>query len=87
MLTELVQQALRRLENAERRIQRAREAPSTPENMREWLEAVSDFAHALSEIQELDRESLHHRLDQVSGALGLERPAGIRPPRGPAPRR
>jgi hypothetical protein len=87
MLTELVQQALDRLESAERRIQRAREEPATPDNLREWLDAVSDFARALSEIHELDRESLHRRLDEVSGSLGLERPAGIRPRRGPATRR
>jgi hypothetical protein len=85
-LTEHVEQALTRLEHAERAIRDCREKQATLENVHEWLGHVSDFVLALSEVHELDREALDSGLHQITERIGLERLSSHRPRAGATPR-
>ncbi|MHB8872207.1 MAG: hypothetical protein ACYC8T_00835 [Myxococcaceae bacterium] len=65
-------EATARLERASERIERARAKPSTPETQREWLEALTDFTLALSDIHQFTNESVHEKLHELAGRVGLK---------------
>lgn len=67
-----LEEAAKRLEAAGYRIEQARDKPSSPESQREWLEGLTDYCLALSDIQEFCNESLHEKLHALAAALGPE---------------
>lgn len=68
-----VEDAVVRLKEAQARIVEARAKPATSETTQEWLEALSDFALALADIQTFNNESVHEKLHELRGRFGLER--------------
>ena len=66
-----LEQAAGRLKDAARRIQQAREKPASVELQQEWLAALTDYATALSDIQEFNSESVHEKLHALAGRTGL----------------
>ncbi len=66
-----LEEAAARLKDASLRIAAVRELPFTAENQRAWLEALSDFCVALSDIQTYNNESVHEKLHELAGRIGL----------------
>lgn len=64
--------AVTRLKTASYRIDQAREKPLTPESQAQWLEALTDFTLALSEIQQYNNESVHEKLHELAARVGLK---------------
>lgn len=64
--------AVERLRDASLRIETARARPTSPESLREWLEALTDYVQALSEAHEYTNESIHEKLHALAGAMGLK---------------
>jgi hypothetical protein len=71
-----LEEAAKRLEAASYRIEQARmnagEDALTPETQREWLEGLTEFCLALSDVQEYSTESLHAQLHALAATLGPE---------------
>ncbi len=67
-----LEDAVTRLKTASYRIDQAREKPVTPESHKEWLEALTDFTLALSEIQQYNNESVHEKLHELAARAGLK---------------
>jgi hypothetical protein len=67
-----LEDAVARLKEASFRIDRARAKPLTLENQKEWLVALTDFSSALSDIQEYNNESIHEKLHEIAGRIGLK---------------
>lgn len=61
-LAKHLEEAAGRLEEARLRLMAAREGPSTPESQREWLEALTEYALALTELHEYTNEALYEKL-------------------------
>lgn len=59
------------LRDAAARIQRARTRPVTLESVRDWLEALSYFTQALSDVHSFTNESVHEKLHDIAGRVGL----------------
>lgn len=69
--------AVARLEQASKQIDEARAKPVTLETIREWLEGLTNFAKATTEIQELNNESIHEKLHELAGRAGFRQfPSG-----------
>jgi hypothetical protein len=68
-----LEEATTRLNEAAWRIDQARKKPSTMETFQEWLAALTDYTLALSEIHQLNNESIHEKLHEVAGRVGLKR--------------
>ena len=66
-------EAVSRLKEASVRIKQARVKPPTLKSQREWLIALTDFSQALSDIHEFNNESIHEKLHEIAGRLGLKR--------------
>lgn len=62
--------AAAKLKEAEFRIEEARQGPTTCENQKLWLEALTDYCAALSEIQAYCNESVHEKLHALAGHIG-----------------
>ena len=69
---QLMRSAAERMEEAEKKLREVRETPFTPEATREWLEALTQYALALGEVQEYSQQSIHEKLH----ALMPKRQAG-----------
>jgi len=67
-----VDQAAARVQEAGRRIEAARQQPLSLESAREWLEALTDFTLALSDIQAFNNESVHEKLHQLAARMGVK---------------
>lgn len=74
-LQEHIDSALDKLERANRRLEQARQG----EALRPWLEALTDYVLALSDVAALDRESLDETLNRITARLGMDQAAGQRP--------
>ena len=59
-------EAASRLEDAHRRIKRARELQPTNENLRAWLVALTDFVEASHDVQRFSDEATNERLQELS---------------------
>ncbi len=70
-LHKLLESAADRLNNAALRIEQAREAPASPEQLTQWMEALTQYVMALSEIHTLNNESIHEKLHELAGRAGL----------------
>ena len=69
--------AAARMKEASFRIEAARQGPVTCENQNVWLEALTDYCVALSEVQAYCNESVHEKLHELAGRTGLRKfPAG-----------
>ncbi len=69
--------AAARMKEATFRIDEARQGPVTCENQKLWLEALTDYCLALSEVQAYCNESVHEKLHELAGRTGLRKfPAG-----------
>ncbi|MFW6093694.1 MAG: hypothetical protein ACODAC_06945 [Pseudomonadota bacterium] len=68
-----LEEAARKLDLAMYRIDAAREQPLDADSQRQWLEGLTEFCFALSDIQEFNNESVHEKLHELAGTLGPER--------------
>jgi len=71
-------EAVVRLKAASARIDAARAQPASVASLQEWLTALTDFCRALSDIQSFTNESVHEKLHELAGRVGLREfpPAG-----------
>ncbi|RMH37194.1 MAG: hypothetical protein D6690_03840 [Nitrospirae bacterium] len=67
----LLEEAVERLDIASARIDEVRTKPVTLENIREWLDALTDYAMASTEIHQLTNESVHEKLHELAARMGL----------------
>ena len=65
-------EAVIRLKEASARIDEGRAKPLTLESLREWLVALTDYAVAMSDIQTFNNESIHEKLHELAGRVGLK---------------
>lgn len=73
-------EAVARLKEAAFRIDQARGKPFTPDTQQEWLAALTDFSYALCDIQEFNNESVHEKLHEIAGRMGIRKFPPTRPP-------
>jgi hypothetical protein len=55
------------------RIDEARQGPVTCENQKLWLEALSDYCVALADVQAYCNESVHEKLHELTGRMGVRK--------------
>jgi hypothetical protein len=72
-------QSVAKLRQASAHIDAARQQPPSLESLREWLEALTDFTAALSDIQSFNNESVHEKLHDLAKRMGLKTFPGERP--------
>jgi hypothetical protein len=72
-------EAAARFKEAAVRIDAARAKPLTLDSLQEWLGALTELTVALSDIQAFNNESVHEKLHEIAGRLGLRH----FPPSGP----
>jgi hypothetical protein len=77
-LAKHLEDAAVRLKEASFRVDEARRKAVTPESVREWLEALTDFVQALSDIQTYNNESIHEKLHDLGSRIGLRSTPGGR---------
>jgi hypothetical protein len=71
-LPKQLEEAAARLEEATWRIDQARNKPLSLESLHEWLNALTDFSFAQSEIHQLNNESIHEKLHELAGQVHLK---------------
>ncbi len=70
-------EAAAKMKEATFRIDQARQGPLTCENQKVWLEALTEYCLALSEVQAYCNESVHEKLHELAGRIGLRKfPSG-----------
>jgi len=62
--------AVTQLEDAQAQIDEVRNQAPTPENLKVWLEALTQAIHAVSDIQSFNNESVHEKLHVLSDLVG-----------------
>jgi len=65
-------EAAAKLKEASFRIDEARHGPVTCEYQKVWLEALTDYCLALSEVQSYNSESVHEKLHELAGRAGVK---------------
>lgn len=70
---ELMKTAATRMEAAAKKLAEARELPFTPGALKQWMEALTEYALALGEVQQYSQQSIHEKLQAVGREL--HRPA------------
>jgi hypothetical protein len=68
-----LEEAAGRLKAASMQITLAREGPSTCDNQKVWLEALTEYCQALTDIQAYNNESIHEKLHELAGRTGLKK--------------
>jgi hypothetical protein len=68
-----LEDAAGRLKEASERIEQARRGPTTCDNQQVWLEALTGYCAALAEIQSYNNESVHEKLHELAGRLGIKK--------------
>lgn len=68
-----LEEAAKRLEEASARIREARASTEAQGPYREWLEALTDYTDALSEVQRFANESVHEKLRRLAAQLEISR--------------
>jgi len=63
--------AVARLKAASLQIDAARAKPTSMDALQQWLAALTDFCQALSDIQVFTNESVHEKLHELAGRVGL----------------
>ena len=72
-LSKHLEEAVARLKEASWKIDEARAKPPTLENLQAWLNALTDYTMAVTDIHELTNESIHEKLHQLAARSGLKR--------------
>ena len=70
-LKQVLESATAKLEESSARMQQARAEPATVENLRIWLDTLTDYTTAMAEIQSYNNESVHEKLHELAGKIGL----------------
>ncbi len=65
-------ESVEQLNGARTRIEAARKQSVSLESLRAWLEALTDFTTALSDIQSFNNESAHEKLHDLAARVGLK---------------
>ena len=68
-----VEEAAGKLQEAARKIALARQGPDSRENQRAWLEALTAYCEALSDIHTYNNESIHEKLHELAGLVGIRK--------------
>lgn len=68
-----VEEAADRLKEAARQIALARESPATCDNQKVWLEALTAYCEALTDIHTYNNESIHEKLHELAGRIGVRK--------------
>lgn len=68
-----LEEAAAKLELAAIRIDEAKAKPLSLESLQEWLVALTDYAMTVSEIHQLNNESIHEKLHELAGRIGLRK--------------
>ena len=68
-----VEEAAGKLKEAQRQIALAREGPTTCENQKVWLEALTAYCEALADIHTYNNESINEKLHELAGRMGLRK--------------
>jgi hypothetical protein len=68
-----VEDAAGKLREAARQIALAREGPDSCENQKVWLEALTAYCEALADIHTYNNESIHEKLHELAGRMGLRK--------------
>jgi hypothetical protein len=66
-------EAAEKLKAASFRIDEARRGPLTSENQKLWLEALTDYCAALSDVQAYCNESVHEKLHELAGRMRVRK--------------
>jgi hypothetical protein len=69
-----LEKAATRLEEAASRIEIARASPQGPETLYEWLDALTAYVEALSDMHRFTNESIHEKLHELAARLRVEHP-------------
>ncbi len=64
-------EAVARLKTSLARIDEARAKPVTLKTLQEWLDALTDYTVAQSDIETFNNESVHEKLHEIAGRVGL----------------
>ena len=64
-------EAVAKLEQASYQIEQARAKSLTLDSVQEWLEGLTGYVMAVTEIQQLNNESVHEKLHDLAGRVGL----------------
>jgi hypothetical protein len=72
-VSRIVEEAADKLQEAARQIALAREGPNSCENQRVWLEGLTAYCEALADIQTYNNESIHEKLHELAGRMGLRK--------------
>ena len=54
-------------------ISQVRIGPVTCENQNQWLAPLTDYDQALADIQTYNNESIHEKLHELAGRIGLRK--------------
>lgn len=73
-----LEEAAERLKRASARMNAARTKSPSPENLHDWLDALTEYTVALSDLHDLNMEAIQERLDKLEA-----RQRQIGPPTGP----
>lgn len=76
-LSRHIEDAAVRVKEASFRIEEARAKPLSLASVHEWLDALTDFVSALSDVHAYDNESVYERLNEIGTRLGVERLPGV----------
>lgn len=68
-----LEDAAGRLKEASARIEQARRGPISCDNQQVWLVALTDYCEALAELQSYNNESVHEKLHELAGRIGLKK--------------
>jgi hypothetical protein len=71
-LPRLLEEAASRMQEASLRMERAREKRATVKSNQDWLVALTDYAIALGDVQRFANESVHEKLHELAGHVGLK---------------
>ena len=67
-------EAAAKLEQAASRIEESRAKPVTLESLQEWLVALTDYSMTVSEIHQLNNESIHEKLHELAASAYAPEP-------------
>lgn len=63
-----LEEAADRLKHAGARMKDARVKPITPESLHEWLNALTDYSFALSDLHDINTEAIQEQLEGLAAA-------------------
>jgi hypothetical protein len=76
--------AANRLDAASARLKEVQDRPFSGDTQKEWLEALTEFCFALSDVQEYAHESVHEKLHELASAIGPDKVLLSGKPRDPS---